>query len=640
MGKTTCAAAAAVAAADRGRRVLAVSTDPAHSLGDALEAKLSAVPRAVRVPRGRLLAVELDADRALARWLKARLAPLRTIAERGTYLDREDVDRFLSLSFPGVDELVGLLELSRLVREVAPDEVVVDTAPTGHTLRLLEMPDTLARLAGVLDGMHAKHRFMARSLGGRYRADAADALVEEVQRDAEGLRSWLREPGTRFTWVMLPEWMSLEETTDGVGALKEAHLAVDELVVNGLTAAPPARCRLCTPRRGEEAAVLDEARRRVPGVDLTLRPQQPAEPRGRRALLRFARARVTTARPARSSRRAPPRSARAPTPPWLDAVAPTGVPLLLFGGKGGVGKTSAACAVAVGVAGRKGAPPVLLLSADPAHSLADALLAPLGDAERSVPGAPPSLRARELDADAAWRARRERYRSAVDALFDALRRGSMDASFDRAVVQDLIELAPPGLDELFAILAVVDELVPGGGGRPRTLVLDTAPTGHALRLLALPETAQEWVKALMATVLKYREAVGLGALAEELVDLSKRLRALSALLHDPGRARLVVVTRPAALPRLETARLLQATRRMKVPIGAVVVNGVTEGPGLCTRCRARARVEARELAAYRTLLARALPAGVPRLVAPAVAPPPRGPAALARWAASWRTIAQ
>src|SRR6202521_1154316 len=138
VGKTTCAAAAALALSRKGTRTLLVSTDPAHSLGDALGKRLSAAPRLVR---GSLYAAELDADRALGRWLRTRERIFRSIASRGTYFDDEDIDALFRLSLPGVDELVGLVELRRLARGF--DEVVVDTAPTGHTLRLLAMPTTL-----------------------------------------------------------------------------------------------------------------------------------------------------------------------------------------------------------------------------------------------------------------------------------------------------------------------------------------------------------------------------------------------------------------------------------------------------------------------------------------------------------------
>src|SRR5215475_13307080 len=124
VGKTTCAAAAALALAREKKRTLLVSTDPAHSLADALGTKLAATPRAVR---GTLHAAEMNADRALSRWMQARERVFREIASRGTYLDDEDIDALFRLSLPGVDELIGLVELRRLSRGF--DEVVVDTAP-------------------------------------------------------------------------------------------------------------------------------------------------------------------------------------------------------------------------------------------------------------------------------------------------------------------------------------------------------------------------------------------------------------------------------------------------------------------------------------------------------------------------------
>src|SRR5262249_61950702 len=100
---------------------------------------------------------ERDADRALRRWLGPRRQALRTIVARGTYLDDDDVDRFLALSLPGVDELIGLVELERLAAAQPWDDVVVDTAPTGHTLRLLAIPPILAPIPGLLHSLFAKH---------------------------------------------------------------------------------------------------------------------------------------------------------------------------------------------------------------------------------------------------------------------------------------------------------------------------------------------------------------------------------------------------------------------------------------------------------------------------------------------------
>ena len=202
----------------------------------------------------------------------------------------------------------------------------------------------------------------------------------------------------------------------------------------------------------------------------------------------------------------------------------------------------------------------------------------MGDDERRVPGGPAALAVRELDADRAFALRRDRYRAAVDELFDAIRGDSrFDVAFDRAVARDLLDLAPGGLDELCALLTVTEALFPPGAAPPAhdLVVVDTAPTGHTLRLLALPGLALDWVRALLATLLKYREVLALGALATDLVELSRGLRQLEALLRDAHRARAVVVTRAAALPRLETIRLLGQLDRLGLAVSAIVVNALT-----------------------------------------------------------------
>jgi len=315
--------------------------------------------------------------------------------------------------------------------------------------------------------------------------------------------------------------------------------------------------------------------------------------------------------------------------------------LVLVGGKGGVGKTSVACALAIELAEENPAKKVLLLSTDPAHSIGHALGVPLGDEPRRVKGAPKNLEAREIDAPAAFEIEKARYRASIDEIFASIFRGNMDASYDRAVLQGLLDLAPPGLDELFALLGMTDALflpraraaspsVGGDRARYDVVVVDTAPTGHTLRLLALPETALEWVHAIMSIILKYRKIVGLGELATDLMDLAKRLRSLIALLHDPAHCAFVAVARPAALPRLETERLVKDLAKQRIPLARLVVNAVTTPT--CSRCRAAAVHEAPELATLSSLARRAR---AELVLAPAIHPPPKGPAALRSFRAAW-----
>ncbi len=711
-----------MAAAETDRRVLIVSTDPAHSLFDVLhlESRKPGGPRRLppgpaarvtskvpqhppsltRIPtrRGGLVAVELDADRALQRWLGPRRQALRTIVARGTYLDDDDIDRFLALSLPGVDELIGLVELERLAAAAPWDDVVVDTAPTGHALRLLAMPGTLGRIAGVLDVMLAKHRFLAESLGGRYRPDTADALVAEIERESDDLGALLRDPARcSFSWLLLPEVAALEEARDGVSALEDANITVGEIIVNRVTPPPSRGCVFCAARRRSESDVIAATRAAFPGRSLVALPDLGAEPRGVTALRAFIKLGGPVPLPPRppsarggqhsqNSRRAgplrifprrhhpggplrlppgppSPRDARSrpggpvplpprphlggPVPlpprppsaraeqhgqPWLEQVAPAGLRLLVVAGKGGVGKTSCAAALALALAERGR---VLLLSTDPAHSLRDILDVAAAGGSIASPSRVDTIDVVELDAQAAFARRRARYRDAVNELFDTLRGGSrFDATFDRAVVQDLLDLAPSGLDEMFGTVGVIEALFPRSGGAGYdVVVLDTAPTGHALRLLEMPAAALEWVHALLAILLKYRKVIGLGELGADLVEIARDLRRLQTLLREPREARAVLVTRAAEVPHLETQRLRAGLRGLGVMVSGIVVNALT--PAGCTRCRRAAAGEARVLDALRRAERSPCPRACAIIRAPAEVPPPRGVGALARWRDTW-----
>jgi len=649
VGKTTCAAMFALEAAANGPTLL-ITTDPASSLSDALGVHVGSEAAAVRGARD-LYAANVDAAAAFARWLAPRRDLLADIALRGTYLDEEDVARLLKLSLPGIDEILGLLEITRMTSE-GPSyaTVVVDTAPTGHTLRLLAAPALLGRVAAVLDSLQAHHRTVVSALRGAYHTDAADSLIVELDRDGESLASMLRDRNaTTVSWVTLPEPMALEETSDAVAALDASGIRVDRLIVNRMTPADrlvaskprsgEGGCDWCEARRRFEARALAPAARRFAGRKILGLPEADREPQGVAALRELSKTLAPWTPPAaqppiahrvRASLDAELRSERGShegreEPAILDDVA-GGARWILFGGKGGVGKTTCAAAAALQIARSRR---VLLLSTDPAHSLGDVFGATFDNEARAVPGGPPTLHVREIDARAEMDQFRHKYVEAVDEAFSRIARS---AGGDQAAFRELIDLAPPGIDEVIAIAGVAEAIAVPQDAR-EVIVTDTAPTGHALRLLQTPEVLREWTKALMALLVKYREIVGAGTLAALLVQLSKRLRGLNDILRDPAQTRFNIVTRAAALPASESASLIESLRTLDIPIGALIVNAV--GAGDCRRCRTRTAAEAGQIGRLR----RSARAGAYAIIeTPAEVPPPHGAAALADWGLAWRRL--
>jgi arsenite-transporting ATPase len=458
-----------------------------------------------------------------------------------------------------------------------------------------------------------------------------------------------------MSWVTLPEPMALEETADALKALDAAGIPVRRLIVNRVTPPPVGACDWCEARMRFEARALAPVARRFAGLQMVALAELPREPRGVKALARAGK----LIRPWRAPESAPPIARRVRVsldlpmevefPPQggshrkgTVAAASLTHPVasdfrrkdllgharwLLFGGKGGVGKTTCAAAAALDFAADRR---VLLVSTDPAHSLGDVFGATFGDAPRPVPGGPKTLQVREIDAAVEMARFRQNYVAAVDEAFARIARS---AGGDRAAFRELIDLAPPGIDEVIAVAEVAEALTDARGAYD-VIVNDTAPTGHALRLLQTPALLRDWTQALMAILLKYHEIVGAGTLAALLVQLSKRLRRLQEILADPTKARFVIVTRAACLPATESERLMASLSALGIAVGAVIVNAA--GAGRCPRCRAVARAQATETARLRRSVLAA--GGYAIIEAPAEVPPPHGAAALHDWRTSWRHV--
>ncbi len=598
VGKTTVAVGLSAAFARRGEKTLVVSTDPAAALGDVIGAPVGGAARPVRgAPR--LQARQLDAAELRRAFLSRWRAVIAEIVDRGTYLARAEIDGLVDAALPGADEIFALLALADVI--AAPDRparVVVDTAPTGHTLRLLALPDTFRALLDVLESMQDKHRFVVSALTHRYKRDAADAFLDEMRSRVGELKRVLSDHASAAAVVVArAEPVVALETERYVDALRALGVAVAALVVN---AAPKQEGDPRTAFRSIDAS-----------IPRWIVPRRAAPPRGIGEVSAAIDASTTT--PVRQSPRLRKAAARVSRPARGVELESLVRPLTIVGGKGGVGKTTVSCALAIAAADA-GDEPVLLVSTDPAASVADAL----GDSdqaawsvERRVTGVP-RLTALQLDAAAAFAAARDRYQAQIDAMFGAVVARGADVARDRAVMRDLLALAPPGVDELFALSVLGDELA---AGRFARIVVDPAPTGHLLRLLEMPAIALDWSHRLMRLMLEYRDVVGLGDAAAELLEFAKRTRALDGLLRDRERAGVMLVTLDEPVVRAQTRRLARAVRQRDCDVIALVWNRSKRAIDPLPQF-----VAARQVCATETR------------------PPPVGVAALRRWSRSWREV--
>ncbi|MGZ8867815.1 MAG: ArsA family ATPase, partial [Thermoanaerobaculia bacterium] len=241
---------------------------------------------------------------------------------------------------------------------------------------------------------------------------------------------------------------------------------------------------------------------------------------------------------------------------------PASAKLIFFAGKGGVGKTTCAASLALQLAQREPAKHFTVISVDPAHALRDVFA-------NEQP--PPNLKVETIDTRAKWRRFRDTLGVEIEKAIAALTPSGFSVAYDTEALQHLIEVAPPGADELFAVNRIAALAADESQAR---VIVDTAPTGHFLRLMDLPRTAGEWVKEFIRILLRYRDLLPAGSLASDLVSASKSLKELQATLRSE-RSAVFVVTRPERIVVAETNRLIESLEERHIPTAGIIANYVT-----------------------------------------------------------------
>jgi arsenite-transporting ATPase len=282
VGKTTTAAATAARAAAQGLKTLVLSTDPAHSLADALDAPLTGEPREVA---DGLLAMQVDAQRAFERSWRDVQDYLRSVLERAG-VDALQAEELTVL--PGAEEVLALLELRKQAASGRYDLVVVDCAPTGETLRLLALPEALSWYVEKVFPTHRRAMKVVRPLLSRVATIPEDGVFDAVARlhaELSEVRALLTAPSTSVRLVLTPEAVVIAEARRTLTSLALYGYRVDGLVANRVV--PLSDDPWMSGWASAQAALLGAIRDDVAPLQVLESPYAPGEPVGLDALLAF-----------------------------------------------------------------------------------------------------------------------------------------------------------------------------------------------------------------------------------------------------------------------------------------------------------------------------------------------------------------
>ncbi len=533
VGKTSIACATAVQLAEAGKNVLLVSTDPASNVGQvfgvSIGNRITSIPA---VPR--LSALEIDPEAAAHAYRERLVGPVRGVLP-------EDVVKGIEESLSGActteiaafDEFTALLTDHALTADY--QHIIFDTAPTGHTIRLLQLP-------GAWSGFLEAGKGDASCLGPLAGLEKQRAQYEAA---VEALADLVL---TRLVLVARAQQATLREVARTHEELAAIGLKQQHLVINGvLPAAEAADDPLAAAIHQREQVALDSIPEGLTGLPCDQIPLQPFNLVGLDALHQLL---ADTPPPAQVRVNSPIELEEPALDVLVDGIAADGHGLVMLMGKGGVGKTTLAAAIAVELASR--GLPVHLTTSDPAAHLAEALNESLDN-----------LTVSRIDP----RSETERYRQHV---LETKGKG-LDAE-GRALLEE--DLRSPCTEEI-AVFQAFSRIIREAGRK--FVVMDTAPTGHTLLLLD-------------ATGAYHRE------IARQMSGTGLRITTPMMQLQDPKQTKVLIVTLAETTPVLEAASLQADLRRAGIePWGWIINISVAAAATKSPLLRQRAANELREI---------------------------------------------
>jgi arsenite-transporting ATPase len=537
VGKTSIACATAIQLAHAGQRVLLVSTDPASNVGQVFGVRIG--NRITPIPAvARLFALEIDPQAAAQAYRDRIVGPVRGVLPEAIVKGiEEQLSGACTTEIAAFDEFTALLTDSALTADY--DHIIFDTAPTGHTIRLLQLP-------GAWSGFLDEGKGDASCLG------PLAGLEKQRTQYKEAVDALADPARTRLILVARAQQATLREVERTHEELAAIGLSQQYLVINGILprqeAVLDALAAAIFEREQAALAAMPEVLKALPLDEVALKPFNLVGLDALRQMLVAADAQVVVEEGAPVTLAAPSLAS------LVDVIAADGHGLVMLMGKGGVGKTTLAAAVAVELA-RRGLP-VHLTTSDPAAHLSETLSGTLAN-----------LVVSRIDPHAET----ERYRQHVLET----RGASLDAA-GRALLEE--DLRSPCTEEI-AVFQAFSRIIREAG--KKFVVMDTAPTGHTLLLLD-------------ATGAYHREV-------SRQMNAGTHFTTPMMQLQDPQQTKVLLVTLAETTPVLEAANLQADLRRAGIePWAWVINNSIAAAHAHSPLLRQRARNELREIEAVAT----------------------------------------
>ncbi len=508
VGKTSVSCAVAIILADAGKRVLLVSTDPASNLDEVLHVKLSSAP--IAVPGvNRLEALNIDPETSAREYREKLLSPYRGLLPEASLKSMEE-----QLSGSCTTEIAAFDEFARLLGDSAKtanyDHVIFDTAPTGHTMRLLSLPKSWST-------------FIEGNTTGTSCLGPLAGLQQQQDIYASSVRTLMDAARTTLVLVARAEQSALREAAKTSAELREIGVENQCLILNGILKPDTAGDAVATAFaiRGQKALdSMPKELKALPTQEVLLNSKPLLGVEALRGMFK----------PELSKSKEKQFSGNNEVPPSLitivDELEKAGKGVVMTMGKGGVGKTSIAAAIAVELARRGHS--VHLSTTDPAAHIGWVIEDPV-----------PLLTISKIDPGDETKAYQNEVMQSAGANLDAQGRALLDE-----------DLRSPCTEEVAVFRSFANVVAEGQSG---FVVLDTAPTGHTILLL---DAAQAYHKEVLRQSSNMPDAV---------INLLPRLR-------DKAFTRILIITLPEATPVHEAQRLQEDLARADIHPFAWIIN--------------------------------------------------------------------